>query len=100
MCAQISSVMEKSDEISVALKADLAAYWFDTECLTPKQDPILRSAGLYRICDIIRSAERVSGVLTSLSSTYKREWGAHIWTLSPRLYFRESKKLNSLPTMR
>ncbi|MCJ1254562.1 hypothetical protein MMC24_002377 [Lignoscripta atroalba] len=68
-----------------AVKANLKAYWWEPDCCAPNTDPDLHNADVYRMCDVIRGAQRVCVILPDLSSERKREWGSRVWTLPEAL---------------
>ncbi len=62
------------------IKAGKSAYWLDYRCRAPEKGALLDS-DVYRMCDVIRGADRVVVMLKSDRQQLKQEWGSRMWTL-------------------
>lgn len=68
-----------------AEKAGVTAYWWEPDCCAPVSEPEEHNADVYRMCDLVRGAQRTVVVLPDMSFRSKLEWGSRVWTFPEAL---------------
>lgn len=67
------------------LHAGKTAYWLDYVCRAPIEEKDLLDSDVYRMCDVIRGADRVVVMLQGNRLKLVKEWGSRMWTLPEAL---------------